>query len=391
MMKKIIFFCILFLQGFVIRAQNNFYDVIKLGNYQVGFKDTIVFDTKYQYEAYDYLGVKPNFVQIWHPLERKPIHSNYLKFKDFFEGPKTEMLATIQLQLKNHYQEAVIRDGIEENLTTGQANDFGNFSYEDILNSIGETQTESIFYNDLTLSHYPIILYHHGSQSFPFENFVMAEYFASRGFVFVASNFHLPYENTIFGLKPYDKIINDEEEQSLKFLLKFAKSLTKSKSVFFIGHSWGAQMGLRALDKDTTIKGLISLETSIEFPTDPEKIKEMWPEVFQKVMTENASYPFPILFCAATGQEEPYAFFENINASRVVFAPTKTEFEHNAYVSSFYLRLFLDNKINQIDKYILQDRLLLYHRHLELINEFIGGILKGEQKPNKEIKFVKNE
>lgn len=369
-------------------AQNTLYDSIKLGNYQVGFKDTIIFDTEYQYEAFNYVGMKPHFIQIWFPLTEKIKNPNYCKFKDFFEVPKNDTLSEVQMQLKKHYHEAVIRDFIEENLASGVANDFGNFSYDDIRNLIGETKTKSIFHNDLKLSHFPVIIYHHGSQSFSFDNFAMAEYFASRGFIFVAANFHLPYENTQFGLKPFGKIILGEEEQSLKSVVLFAKKLSDSKSIFFIGHSWGAQMGLRTFDNDTTIKALISLETTIEFKTDQEKIKEMWPELFQKVIVEHAFYPFPILFCAATGQKKPFTFFENINTSRVVFASTKEEFEHNAYLSSFYLRLFLKNEVNQTDKEILQDRLLLYNKHLELIYEFIKGRNEGENNPQNKIIFV---
>ncbi|MFN8208079.1 MAG: hypothetical protein U0T82_11815 [Bacteroidales bacterium] len=370
------------------KAQNTLYDFIKPGEYQVGFRDTIVFNKDLQYEAFGYSGMKPNFIQIWYPLCGKATSPDYLKFKNFLEMPDANRLSTVQLQLKKYYQEAVIRDFIEENLVSGEANDFGKFTYEDILHLIGETETISIGHNDFKSSNFPVIVYHHGSQSFPSENYAMAEYFASRGFIFVASNFHLPYENSLYGLKPFNKIIKGEEEQSLKFILEFAKTLTKSTFVFFIGHSLGAQMGLRTFDEDTTIKGLVSLETTIEFKTEPEKIKEMWPEVFQKVMT--GSYPFPILFCAATGQEKPFAFFENINSSRTIFASTKTEFEHNAYLSSFYLRLFLGNNVKQTDTAILQDRLLVYNKQLELINEFINGILKGENKLKNEIIFVRN-
>ncbi|MBX7108635.1 MAG: alpha/beta hydrolase [Chitinophagales bacterium] len=391
MTKGIICFLIIFLQSFAINAQSNLYDFITLGDYQVGFTDTIVFDTKYQYEAFDYVGMKPHFIQIWYPLEERVSNPDYVRFKDFYDWAETDRLSNIQKELKRSYKEAVTRDFIEQNVASGEANNFGKFSYADILNLIGETRTKSIMHNAFNASRFPVILYHHGAQSFPFENFVMAEYFASHGFIFVSASFHLPFENTIFGLKPFDKIIEDEEEQSLKSVLKFARTLTNAKSVFFIGHSWGAQMGLRTFDNDTTIKALISLETTIEFKTDQDKIKEMWPEVFQKVITEKARYPFPILFCAATGQAEPFAFFENINASSVVFCSTKNEFEHNAYVSSFYLRMLIDNSVNQPDMEILQDRLLLYSKHLELINEFIAEILEGETKSKSEVKFVKEE
>lgn len=389
MIKSVLLFCLIFLQSFALKAQATLYDYIKPGNFQVGFMDTVLYDTNYRYEAYDYKGLKPCFIQIWHPVIETPKRQNILKFGDFFEKNQNEDLVIVQEQLKKHHQESFIRDCIEVNLISGDANNFGNYSYDDILRLTGEIETISCLDEVIDSSQFPVIIYHHGAQSYSFENFAMAEYFVSRGFIFVSANFHLPYENTIFGLKPYSKIIKDEEEQSLGYILRFAQSLTNSKSVFFIGHSWGAQMGLRTFDQDTVIKGMISLETTIEFKTDNEKIKEMWPEVFQKVITDNVDYPFPILFCAATGQEKPFDFFYNINAQQITFAPTKEEFEHNAYTSAFYLRFFLDNDIAQPDKEIFNSRLQLYVKHLELMSGFFNGILKNEKKSGKGIMFIK--
>ncbi|MCF8365286.1 MAG: hypothetical protein K9H16_05865 [Bacteroidales bacterium] len=388
MVKSAVLFSLIFLHSYGIWAQENFYDFVKPGELQVGFLDTLLFDTAYHYEAFDYKGMKPYFVQIWHPINKIPLQ-NYLTFNDFFESGWNEDLSTIQNQLMINYKEAIIRDCIEENLESGESNDYGSYSYDDIVDLIGVIETKSSFAPLDVPSQYPVILYHHGAQSNSFENFVMAEYFASRGFIFVAANFHLPYENTIFGLKPFEKLIKNEDEESLRTLLEFAQTLSNSSFIFFIGHSWGAQMGLRTFDRDTAIKGLISLETTIEFKTDYEKIKEMWPEVFQKVITDNTYYPFPVLFCAATGQEKPFEFFNNINAQQITFAPTNEEFEHNAYTSTFYLRYFIDSKVTQTDKEILKNRLPLYARHLVLINEFIEGIIKNEKKQEKEIIFVR--
>lgn len=389
MIKSAVLLGAILLQGTIIKAQETLYNYIELGNYQVGYMDTLLFDTNYRYQAYNYAGDKPHFIQIWHPMLEKPKKSTYLTFGDFFESGKDNHLSTIYKELKKNYHETVIRDCIEENLITGDANDFGTFTYSDIVDLIEKTATKSILKKNIKHSEYPVIIYHHGSQSFPFENYAMAEYFASRGFIFVSANFHLPYENTIFGLKPYSKIIKDEEEQSLKSALRLAQTLSNSTDIFFIGHSWGAQMGLRTFDRDTTIKGFISLETTIEFKADFERIKEMWPEVYQKIITDNAEYPFPILFCAATGQEKPFNFFKNINAKHITFAPTKEEFEHNAYTSIFYLRYFLNDQLKQTDKEILVDRLQLYVKHLDFINKFIEGIDQNGDIKSTETIFIK--
>ncbi|MFC0876958.1 hypothetical protein ACE01N_10195 [Saccharicrinis sp. FJH2] len=101
------------------------------------------------------------------------------------------------------------------------------------------------------------------------------------------------------------------------------------------------------------------------------------------------SYPFPILFCAATGKEKPFNFLENVKAPQILYASTKTEFEHNAYLSFFYLRYFLGNEVQQTDKEILKNRLSLYVKHLDLMYNFIDGILNNENKNDIESIFIK--
>jgi hypothetical protein len=217
----------------------------------------------------------------------------------------------------------------------------------------------------------------------------MAEYFASRGFIFVSASFELQFENCSFGMLPYERYHSNEYEETLRTVARFANSLSSSRELFFIGHSFGAQMGFRTFDEDSTIKGMVSLETSIEFKSEDSVIKEMWPEVYKKVSDANVSYPFPIMLCAATGHQKPFTFFENLNAPAVLFAATKEEFEHDAYLSVFYSRLFLNESIIQSDKAILQDRLNLYVRHLDLVHEFLDGILKRNLMPMKDVKLIK--
>lgn len=391
MSKKLTVVFLILMLNFAVLAQESLYDYIKPGDFHVGYADTTVFDKTYLYEAYGYKGMKPYFVQIWHPLAAKPKDASFMRFQDFFGIKKTEELKSIQEQFEKNNQEIFIRDFIAENLETGEPGSYGDYSYEDIFGLIGKLKTRSSLQPLSANSDFPVIIYHHGSQSNSFENFAMAEFFASRGFIFIAANFHLPYEQTIFGLKPYDQLIKGEEEESLKAMVSFARTLSNSSSIFFIGHSWGAQMGFRTLDQDTTVKGFVSLETSIEFKNDSAVIKDLWPEVYQKIVTEKAYYPFPVLLCAATGEAKPFDFFTQLNAPKIIFASTEEQFEHNAYLSNFYLRLFLDDSIAQADKAILKDRLVLYVKHLEMIEDFFNQILNKENVLGNEVRFIKSE
>lgn len=386
MRSKIIFY-FFFLQCVTVHAQEDLYDFVKLGDYQVGFMDTLVLDVKYDYNAYEYNGQKPYFVQIWHPTKKKK--KDYLNVKDFFVFKQHADLNTVQEQLTTEYKTLFIRDYLSENLITNEPNNYGKYSYEEVLDLIGGLETRSTYDSNIGNSDFPVIIYHNGSQGHPFENFAMAEYFASRGYIFITASFELQFENNPFGMLPYERYKTDEEEESLKTITEFAKSLSSSSSIFFVGHSLGAQMGLRTFGQDYTIKGMISLETSIEFKTDYEKIKELWPEVYQNIITEKVNYPFPILFCAATGEEKPFNFLENVNAPQITFASTKTEFEHNAYLSFFYLRHFLGNEVQQTDKAILENRLALYVKHLDVMHNFIDRIMNNENKTGIESIFIK--
>ncbi len=387
------------LQSFLVNAQETIYDYIKTDRFSVGFYDTLWFDANLSYEAYDYQGKKPYFVQIWHPMEKRntspsnnPNNSeNWLSLHRLLDLTRYPNLEQVAQQIETHTREIVIRDFIAENFSTGQANDFGDYSYDTVFNLLGQLKTRSVYAPLQAGTDFPVIVYHHGSQSNSFENFALAEYFASRGFIFVASNFHLPFENSIWGLKPFDKLIKNEEEESLKSLVQFAQQLSNSPYIFFMGHSWGAQMGFRTFDNDTTIKALISLETTLEFKKDINQILELWPEVFQKIITEKACYPFPVMLCAATGQNGSFNGMESLNAPQVIFASTKEEFEHNAYTSLFYLRYFLTDDIGQTDKELLKDRLSIYVKHLECLHDFLLQVMHKETKEATKRVFIHQE
>lgn len=372
-----------------LMADNSVYDFMNLGIYKVGYSDTIIYDTDYQYADYGYKGNKPFFIQIWHPVQVAET-SPFMVFGDFLTNKPELQLSAVVEELIAQYRAMLIRDAVVLNLATGDSNEFQNFSFEEILSLLENTETRSIKKKVISGSGFPVIVYHHGSQSAPFENYLMAEYFASHGFMFLAASFHLPFSNTIFGLKPYDKLINGEEEQALKFVIEIAASLTSGSDIFVAGKSWGAQIGWRALDGMSLVRGFISLETTLEFKNDYIDIKEYWPEMWQKLAVESPEYPFPVMLCAATGKEEEFPLFSKVKAQHLLFVPTHERFEHNAYTSVFYLRYFLDRSIEQSDLPQLEDRLRIYSQHLELMKNFLNDILSGRTGKGKRVKFIGN-
>lgn len=358
-------------------AQESMYDYVKLGKHQVGITDTVIFDSRYDYNQFEYNGKKPYFIKIWHPIQKKQ-KGSYLNIKALFAHKQNENLKRVQDSLGLIYKKHFIRDYLFENLENGSEINYGQYSLENVFDLVGKIDTRSISASITKKSNLPVVIYYNGSQGHPFENFLLAEYFASRGYIFVTASFELQFGNNPFGMLPYERLHSNEYEESLKTITLFAQSLTSSSNIFFIGHSMGAQMGLRTFGQDNTIKGMVSLETSIEFKLDYKQIQEMWPAVYEKIITDKVNYPFPILFCAATGELKPFNFLENVKAPQITYISTVKEFEHNAYLSLFYLRYFLNNSIEQTDKHIIRKRLPIYVKHLETIYSFVDKITKND-------------
>ena len=118
--------------------------------------------------------------------------------------------------------------------------DYGDKTVKDALKKVERIPTRSYRAPHPEKTDLPVIIYHHGAQGRSDENHVMAEYFASRGYLFIAANFHLPYEGLGFGST------RDVEDTfgGLKTVIEYAQSLTSNEFMAFIGHSWGAQSGM---------------------------------------------------------------------------------------------------------------------------------------------------
>ncbi|MCB0841616.1 MAG: hypothetical protein KDD99_33345, partial [Bacteroidetes bacterium] len=71
-----------YLTSLTVIAQSSFYDNIQLGDYTVGFYDSIIFCTDEKYAQYEYEGDTPLFLQIWQPIA-EPTKNDKLMVCDF--------------------------------------------------------------------------------------------------------------------------------------------------------------------------------------------------------------------------------------------------------------------------------------------------------------------
>lgn len=375
-LSLISFFLLVQLQ--FLNAQGAYYDLVNLGEYQINYSDTIIYDHEIQYNQYGYAGDAPLFVQLWFP-SAKISNNKRLDFGEFKSQNVPKELLLIYEKLTDRMDEILIRDGIEYNIMTDEPIDYGKYSLKEIQQKIELLLSRSIRSSFDSVLNYPVIVYHHGSQGLSYENSIMAEFFASNGYIFISANFHLPYENTLYGLLPYDLEKESKHNQSsARALISFAKSITSQGTVFYIGHSWGAQEGWCFLHDATLVDAFVSLETTIEYKKDTSKIKELWPYVYDALKVKKNTFAIPILALAADDQSLDFNFFHGLSSKEMIFAAYKEPFAHNSYTSTYMMRYFLGTEINQPDSEILRSQIEGYNLHLKMIYAFFETIQKKQ-------------
>lgn len=356
-------------------AQDSFYSDIQLGTYAVGYFDTVIYNEAAKYEQYGYQGAAPIFVQIWHPLEAQRQKRNYLTYKDFRQRHVPADLEHVSHQLNKRMDESFIAYNIAETFGTFDPIDYGNYSYEQVLQEVSGCTTRSTYAPLNRENEYPVIVYHHGSQGLADENFILAEYFASRGYIVVSANYHLPFEGLDYGL-PIEWL---KELDDPKIVSEFASTLTNNATRFYVGHSWGAQIGFRYLHEQGWADGFVSMETTVESKTDSTEIKDKWAEMWKVIQVQKKSYSMPILLFGRNGERQPFFFFEELQKDNtVVFASTLAEFGHESYTSAYLLRYYYREKYKQPDEPEMEQQVDLYGRHLELIYRFFESIRKKQ-------------
>lgn len=373
MSKRIIGLALLALFSLQSLSQDSFYHHLEFGEFAVGFADTILYDEEIIYNQYDYQGKAPIFSQIWFPIP-KDTSQQYLLQGDYSNENIPPELKLVYQELTNHIDASYIEAGLTYDLTTDEPIDFGDLTTKKVLQLVKTIPSKSIRTTLPKALNLPIIVYHHGSQGRSDENSVMAEYFASRGYIFISANYHLPYPNTLFGLLPIELEKESKHNQSTaRRVVEFASNLTSNESIFYIGHSWGAQEGWCFLPNSTKVKGFVSMETSIEFKKDSIEIKDKWPLVYESIRTHRDSIPLPILSFATGWNYINFDFFKNNNPD-MICASYLEPFTHESYTSIYMMRYFLSDQIPVPDSEVLLTQIDGFHAHLKLISTFFESV-----------------
>jgi dienelactone hydrolase len=342
-----------------------------MGPYEPGYCDTLLYIEGLPYEQYGFSGPAPLFVQVWYPLEYQS-SGNTLTYGDFRKRTLPDNLNLVYRELVQQMDASFISYNVQEAFGTYEEIDYGDLNYDEVLAGIKTYPSRSYDASFPARSGFPVIIYHHGSQGLSDENFIMAEYFASKGYLFVSANYHLSYEGLVYGLQ--ESVRNNST--AIKTVIDFARTLTSSDHLFFVGHSWGAQVGWTFLYEPGWADAFVSLETTIEFKTDTNEIKDKWPFVYDVVKNRQEQFPIPILMLANTAQDRPFWFFEHSGTKEMIFASAKKEFGHESYTSAYLMRYFFREQFKQPDADLLEEQVRLYALHLVLIESFFNAVIE---------------
>ncbi len=371
-MRKL--FLLLLLFSSVAVAQNPFYENLAFGKYNIAFHDTLIYNTNAEYESYGYKGPAPLFVQVWFPTDKSNTHMP-MTFGELADQRIPKNLRRMFFQLSLH-QDTSMFWLIEENMESGDQISYGDLRTEDILHHLKDLPTSSFRMPFPKILEFPVVIYGHGAQSLGEENYVLAEYLASHGYVFISCNNHLPHERGPYGMSHVKGI----DTTTTKTLVRFARGLCPGQKFSLMGHSMGAQRIWAFVHEPDWAKAFVSLETTLEF-YEKEKTDTLWPEL-SKVMNEHhLDYHVPTLMMANDGHQKDFdfVFFDRIANAKLIQAISKKEIDHEAYTSIALMRFLLKEDFPQPDEIYLQDQFQAYIRHLRLSKDFLDKEIKGEK------------
>jgi hypothetical protein len=341
-MKYIVGFCFVLLTFSSLIGQSFKKEAgIENGRYNVGYRDTVIYDSSEIFSFNDYLGIKPYFLHIWYPSYDKTKTRTNFQFQNYWDFHTTEQNEELLKNIKSIYCDQ-----------TFNAEEFPNV----ILN-----QPVLVHYKGkLIKNKLPIILYHHGSQGIGLENTKLCEYFASHGYIVISPNFSLPSDlisklipssgfKTQFNLaeltpenmESIETMMNNAELKNIDFILNFIKESPEfaEKKIVGIGHSHGAQR-LFLSDKDISNRfdKIIALHTLYE-EDDPNEICEIRPFDCQ-VLNDNLNYfTTPTFFIAPFYLKNEkiikpdFSFHQKFPSANCI--ALNSTMEHNAFISDW--------------------------------------------------------
>lgn len=366
-----VFFAMLLASGYTNGQGFPFWGGLERGPFGVGYRDTVLFNKTSTFTYYEYTGAKPFFISIWYPSKGTNQSSPYMKFSDYMNfGGDEATVSRILDTLRKKYSSIYVEDGIKKSIkglkpVSVELEKPRQKVFSDIQNSRVYAKRKLP-----TLEHdFPVIYYHHGAQSTPFDNFVFCEYMASHGYIVISSNFLWPLEQK-------ESLGGANQVEDLLFVVTATSAMAdRAPYLIAVGHSWGAQVLLLADTlKEKPFKKIIALHTTLEDkPVD--RALKMWPSLAQALQEKHSLMTTPTVILAPEFRIKDgfdfLPFRENMTTPYTLIT-VKTKFiTHDGFIALGNLRAPFSRKLE--DSLELRMQQSFYEEILRLSHHIIAS------------------
>lgn len=350
------------------------FGTLKAGPYGVGYVQRLSFDPARTYRSpFDEpagVRARPIIMNVWYPaaIADEPAMrvDDYLGVR-LEHGTETEQLPSTLIERLEHNTRAIIRREVFERerayLTSEQNERAHAMVQEPVFARRGAPPATGRF---------PLVISHPGLGGAFADNFVLAEYLASHGYVVVTSPF-LPAGG--YGLNvDWDPYVSVPD---ISFIIRHtaAWDTVDSQRVAVLGHSYGAQAALIYGMQEWRVQAVISVDSTIENSPPKRPFYEL--DDPKKFLTRFDKLRVPTLIFASSGSRD-HSFFEKLRHAdrRLVLVPN---LDHNDFVAhGGVLRPYFAPEAVRAEGPNAPDKVLKSYRFVvEYTRRYLDNVLKG--------------
>jgi len=385
MKNSVIVLLFLVCAGGLNAQTSRFWGQLTQGDYEIGYQDTILFNSSQPYELNGYEGPKPYFVNIWFPIVNET--GKRIKYKEYLSMDSIPEIQALIDSIQKVQYNSFIKWGVTYDLDMWKNSSF-NSAKQDLARAILEENLNVFKTNQFPKEQFPTIIYHHGNGGISFENSVLFEFLASHGYVIISADYHWPG----LRLNSYTHK-SDLSLEDVDFITRFSESLpfTIHQNLKFIGHSWGGGVALRLNQKgNPKFKHYVIFDSTIEKPGLME-FKDLYPH-FDSLF-RNHPYDFKTKSTVITARAsyysdgkiiiQPYPEFlpyQLLDKNEFTFITLKQILNHGSFTSVEVMRAAFLDQFQQSDSETVRDQFDTYQFLIQLTKDLLDGTELNEDK-----------
>jgi len=339
MYKKIIVIALLILAATDLSSQKANDSLINSKVYDIGYTSRIFTDYSRTYNSINReLGKQDSVVSyrkitssIWYPTETKDVNKK-MSFSEY--------LLTTELDEKKDY-----KTGDSINTSADKFQEYYGIN-DDVFTKITNTPINSYHNAEFLSEKLPLVIYIQGMNAFSFENHLLCETVANKGYVVISFN-SKGRENRWVAAETQDF---ETQIRDVQFIIgELAKNPSiNSNKVILIGHSIGGYVNILTKLRDNRISGLVSLDGSIKH--DFKRVDEF---VYSDLNKVNC----PLLSFSDQKHTKAKRYLDSmIYSDRHYFQ--MSNFGHTNYKSITYIKKFKPDSITY-NTYLSMNKLIL--------------------------------